>query len=217
MAELAEADFPTYPDSSQFMRPFALGATAFLAGLTVLFIATRGRVQSPDHWSDLYLVLLAVYAGAGEVKQWSTPVPGVGESEWTQRLRKGGPLISLWLLITFGVGLWRIIDPSRPMPPELQDITMKVLGLFFGTYALRQYRQRGRRTASSAAAVEAAVRAQVRQTLTEKGPLSASALAEASGIPRRSLARELKEMVDTKELVREGRSATDPNAVYRLP
>ena len=57
-------------DGSHFMRPFAFDATAFLLTLDILYLITRGAFHSPDRWSDVYMVILAVYAGAPEVKRW---------------------------------------------------------------------------------------------------------------------------------------------------
>jgi hypothetical protein len=207
-------------DGSAFMRPFALAATAFLIALDSLYLITRGQLSSPDRWSDVYMVILAVYAGAPEVKRWMSGQEPEDPEAWPEKIRKGGPLVTLWILLLFGAGLWRISDPTRPMPPELKETTLKVIGIFFGAYALRQYRMRtGRRTSASVSDSEPAEDPETQKILASlrvHGPQTPKTLSENLAIPRRTVARLLKGLTEEKRLEREG-GPFDPSATYRIP
>ncbi len=204
--------------TSAFMRPFVLGATAYLVALDVLFMMTQGEFHSPDRWSDIYMLLLAAYAGGAEI---SHLVQGTESEEegWKDQIRKGGPLVTLWLLLLFMAGLWRIADPTTPMPPELKETAMKVVGVFFGTYALRQYRRsKGGRVLSSIAPEALTLdpdAVRLVDYLRRQGPQTPKALADALEMPRRSVARLLKELIRAGSLQRQG-GPFDPSAVYRV-
>lgn len=202
------------------MRPFVIGATAYLVTLNFLFVLTRGAYHSPDRWADLYLAILATYAGGTEVRRWINKSEPADPNSWGERLHKGGPLITLWLLLVFGIGLWRIADSTRPMPPELQDITLKVLGIFFGAYALRQYRRRGRSALDSRSApgenADGPDQEVILSSLRDRGSQNTRALETSTGIPRRSLLRLLKTLTADGRVKRIGESPTDPRATYSL-
>lgn len=227
MASTADRrDFPIAepsPDGGAvFMRPFALGATAYLLTLNFLYVATRGTLQMPDRFSELYLVMLGCYGGAPEIKRWMRRQEPIHADGWQERLRKGGPIITLWILLYALCVTWRLADSTRPLPPELKTITMGVIGLFFGTYSLRQFRQRVRRASTQAgerdsgAAEDTELRAQITAFLKARGSATAGTLEEFLQIPRRSLNRLLKEMEGEGRVVREGRYRTDPSGLYRL-
>lgn len=204
-------------DGSLFMRPFALGATTYLLTINLLYLVTNGRFQSADRFSDLYFLVLGAYAGAPEIRRWRTGQDPSNPSAWEERIRKGGPIITLWVLLYALAVTWRFVDPARLMPPELKPITMEVIGLFLGTYALRQLRQKA--SAAKGAAKEAAdppLRAQILSQVTAQGPSTPNALSAALGIPRRTLGRLLKEMVQDGSLVRQARYANDPSALYQV-
>lgn len=176
----------------------------------------------PDRFSDFYLLILGAYGGAPEIRRWmraQEPDPPQG---WPERIRKGGPMITLWVLLYMGAVTWRLADPSRPLPPELKTITMGVIGLFFGTYALRQIRQRTRRgktgePEASGPEEDVALQAEILAFLKSRGPSSPGTLEQSLTIPRRSLNRLLRGMVGQRQVIREARSPTDRAAVYRLP
>jgi hypothetical protein len=197
------------------MRPFALGATAYLWILNLLEVITRGRLHSPDQWSDVYMLILGTYAGAGEIKRWNTGEVTDPET-WPEQVRKGGPIVTAWILLLFGVGAWRLFDPSRLMPTELKEITMKVIGVFFGVYALRQVRKSRARSAvdSSDPVADNADTQRILEHLRANGPKTPAAISDALNIPRRSLSRLLKALVESGRLTRDG-GAFDPNATYR--
>jgi hypothetical protein len=199
------------------MRIFALATTTYLWTINLLYFLTRGTFRSPDRWGDLYTVLLASYASAPELKSMLSGTEPERPGSWQERVRKGAPIIGLWLGLLLAAGAWRIYDSSRPMPPELKAITMQVIGVFFGTYALRQYRRsRGRRTAAPAAedGSEDLAKAQVLDFLQSSGPANPKAISEGTGIPRRTLTRILKDLLAEGELTRKGDSPHDPFALF---
>ena len=201
------------------MRPFAFGMTAYLVTYHLLYVVTRGQFQSPDTVSDMYFFVLATYAGAPEVKRWK-----LGQSEdpegWNERLRKGGPLITLWFLLWAGVVLWRLKDPSVPMPPELKSITLQVIGLFFGAYAIRQVRKRSVTGAGSAQAQAEESNETVQKILqvfaSVGGQATPRTVRDATGLPRSTVSRVLSHLVSAGRLERHSTSAQDPNPAYRL-
>ena len=218
MAQLMDQALSTPPrDGSTFMRPFALGMTAYLITYHILYLVTRGEFQSPDAVSDVYFFVLATYAGAPELKRW-TNRQDEDPGGWHERIRKGGPLITLWFLVWAGAVIWRIKDPAIPMPPELKTITLQVMGLFFGTYALRLARKRASRSAlarleGDAGGLSAAD--QICDFLKRNGPATPKAIREEVDLPRRTLARLLSVLVDQGRLERLGASPQDPSATYR--
>ncbi len=219
---------------ANFMRPFAFGATAYLFGLNVLQLVTRGGFQSPDQWGDVYAAILLAYSGAPEIKRILTDEPGHAPSDhWEEKIRKGGPLITMWFVLLAAAGLWRMYDPSVPMPQELKSIALKVLGIFFGTYAFRQFRRRvqAKRDLRRAgpdeswspgeepgvnAPMESQEKARIVAFLKEKGPAMPKTMAEALKLPRRTVGRLLDALKDEGRVVRQGRNAFDRAAVYAL-
>src|SRR5438094_20740 len=120
MAQSLPVDAQPQPqDGSMYMRPFALGMTAYLITYHIFYFITRGEFRSPDVVSDVYFFVLATYAGAPELKRWNARQADDPEG-WHERLRKGGPLITLWFLLWAGAVVWRLKDPTLPMPPELK-------------------------------------------------------------------------------------------------
>jgi uncharacterized membrane protein len=205
---------PTYNDGSIFMRPFAIGMTAYLLGYNFLHMLTRGAFKSPDLVSDVYFFVLATYAGAPEIKRWANRVMDDPEG-WNERIRKGGPLITAWFLLWGGAVVWRIYDPSIPMPSELKTILLQVMGLFFGTYALRQVRKRTVRAGEERdAGPDAGER--VFEYIRQKGSATPKVLREALGLSRSTVTRVLSSLVEAGRLAREGDSPQDPSALYRL-
>ena len=90
-----------------------------------------------------------------------------------------------------------------------------------GTYALRQVRRRSVLTSVSGGSVSAQsdVETQMAQVITflrDKGAMTPAAIAEATGISRRTLARLLADAVSSRRLLRQARYATDPAARYAL-
>lgn len=225
--ETSEGTPPLTPTAqaggSQFMRPFALGATVYLLGLNALYLLTRGAFYSPDKWSTIYMAILGAYAGGPELQRWWSKTEHPNLESWEERLRKGGPFVTAWLALLAIAGFFRMSDPTRPMPPELQTIALEVVGLFFGTYAFRRYRS-SRSAKSTVAGEGAAPHAQRsaadREALVEflrgKGPATPRVIADAMGFNRRQLGRLLQGLVTEGTLRREGRSTTDPNVLYRL-
>jgi hypothetical protein len=208
-------------DGSLFMRPLAYGWTAYLFGTNALFLLTRGGFHSPDSWAEIYSLVLATYASAPEVKRWVVKQNLPDEpDDWHERLRKGGPLVVAWNLLLAAAGALRMYDPSWPMPPELKAITMQIMAVFFGTYALRQIRRRSVSGSGARAGVDesdAVESGRVIDVLRQAGPLTPTALSERTGIPRRTLARLLARLTTEKKLIREARYASDPAATYHLP
>jgi hypothetical protein len=210
---------PPVRDGSLYMRPFAFGMTAYLLTYHILYLLTRGSFQSPDVVSDVYFFVLATYAGAPELKRWSARQADDPEG-WHERIRKGGPLITLWFLLWAGVVLWRIHDSTVPMPPELKTITMQVMGLFFGTYALRQVRKRSVRSVGATLEIDPnapSVADQICDYIKTHGAATPKAIREAVSLPRRTVTRLLAVLVDQGRLARDGESPQDPSATYRLP
>lgn len=218
-------DLSTPQDGSLFMRPFALGMTAYLLTYHFLYLVTRGAFQSPDVVSDVYFFVLATYAGAPELKRWSARQAEDPEG-WNEGIRKGGPLITLWFLLWAGAVLWRIKDPTIPMPPELKTITMQVMGLFFGTYALRQVRKRSVRSSRGALMTPGAEPAEamegesgpterVFEYLRRHGAAAPKAIRDALDLPRRTVTRALADLVSQGRAARDGDSPQDPSATYR--
>ncbi len=208
-------------DGSLYMRPFAIGMTAYLVTYCLLYMMTRGSFRSPDAVSDVYFFVLATYAGGPEIKRWTS-----GEHEdpegLPERVRKGGPLVTLWFLLWAGAVLWRLHDPEVPMPPELKTILLQVMGLFFGTYALRQIRKRSVRQGlvrSDMAAGEGPqvdTDSQVVEFLTENGPSTPKTIREGLGLARSTLTRALTDLLQQRRVARDANSPRDPNPVYRL-
>jgi hypothetical protein len=180
-------------------------------------------MTSSDRWMDIYLVILGVYGGGAELHHWakgSEPPPG-----WAEHVRRGGPLITLWVILLFAAGAWRLADPARPMPPELKDITLGVIGVFFGTYTLRQLRRSpaGARirsrlagTLSPEGAVTGNSESAVIDFLKTHGPSSPASISDALLMPRRTLTRVLAQLVARGTVIKEGASANDPSSQYRL-
>lgn len=206
-------------DGSLFMRPLAYGWTAYLFGAHVLFLVTQGAFHSPDSWAELYSLVLATYAGAPEVKRWVTRQNPLEESDdWQEKIRKGGPLVVAWNVLLAIAGALRMHDPAWPMPPELKAITMQITAVFFGTYALRQVRKRAVARGSAAFGTDENNALESRQVLDflKEGPATPAALAEKTGIPRRTLARVLARLTAEKKIVRDARYPSDPAARYAL-
>ena len=213
-----------------FMRPFALGATAYTFGINLLQLITRGEFQSPDHWGDVYAAVLLAYSGAPEIKRLMSEDPAADPDHWEERVRKGGPIITLWFLLLAAAGFWRMHDHTVPMPPELKSITLKVLAIFFGTYAFRQYRRRvqvhraARRAdaegtgtpgdAGFTAPPETEDRQRICAFLKENGPATPKAIAEALGLSRRTVGRLLDALKEEGRLTRQARGPYDRAAVY---
>ncbi len=215
MAHPAEAHEPSVPspkDGSLFMRPFAFGMTAYLLAYNLLFILTRGNFKAQDPLAEMYLFVLGAYAGAPEIKRLTIAPADPDPEGWPERLRKGGPFITSWFLLWAVAVTWRIADPTIPMPPELPRITMQVIALFLGTYALRQYRKRvGGKARGNASGDE---RENVLAYLRQNGPSTPKTIREALTLPRRSVTRLLAELLEEGELVRSGSSPSDPAATY---
>jgi uncharacterized membrane protein len=207
-------EVPAYADGSLFMRPFAIGMTAYLLGYNFIHMLTRGAFKSPDLVSDVYFFVLATYAGAPEVKRWASKVAEDPEG-WNESIRKGGPLIAAWFVLWGGAVLWRIYDPSVPMPAELKTILLQVMGLFFGTYALRQVRKRAVRSGEAREA-EPGADDLVLDCIRQKGSATPKTLREALGLSRSTVTRVLAAHVEAGRLAREGDSPQDPSALYRL-
>lgn len=215
-------------DGSNFMRPLALGWTAYLFGFQALFLITRGGFHSPDSWAEVYTLILGTYAGAPEVKRWVSKVEqGDEPDDWLERLRKGGPLIIAWNGLLAAAGALRMFDPSWPMPPELKSITMQVTALFFGTYALRQVRRRKVREsgggnipegdkADDSDARQAEQKQAILEYLRKNGPSKPSDLAQALLMNRRTLGRLIALLVAEKAIERQSQSPTDPAARYAI-
>lgn len=203
---------------SNFMRPFALAGTAYLITLNVLFMLTRGEYHSPDRWSDVYMLVLAAYAGGVEVAHLARGTDSEDDG-WRDQIRKGGPLVTLWLVLLLAAGIWRIADATRPMPPELKETAMKVVGVFFGAYTLRQYRRAKNARTNTAAITDAALvdpdAARLLDQLRHHGPQTPKSLSESLDIPRRSVARLLKDLVQADAITRQG-GPFDPSAVYHI-
>jgi hypothetical protein len=211
---------PLTADSSQFMRPFAIGMTAYLVAYNILFMVTRGQLQSQDAVSDVYFFVLATYAGAPEVKRWTVRQAEDPEG-WAERIRKGGPLITLWFLLWAGAVLWRIYDPTVPMPAELKAITLQVMGLFFGTYALRQVRKRSVRGVRMETAGDLSTERPLRETaqrvydfLLEKKSASPREIREALELPRTTVTRALAELLASQKVTRDSQNPQDPAPQY---
>ncbi len=203
---------------SSFMRPFVLVGTVFLTMQNILFMATHGAISSPDRWSDVYLLILVAYAGGAEITQLLKRKDS-DEIGWQEQIRKGGPLVTLWLGMLLAAGIWRMADPACSMPPELKETAIKVVGVFFGSYTLRQYR-RARQPRSEAATGAANIlldadAARLMEELRRQNSQTPKALSDATGIPRRSVARLLKNLVQSGALVRHG-GPFDPSATYGL-
>lgn len=201
------------------MRPFALGGSAYLLVYNLLYLTTRGQFNSPDSLSEIYLVFISLYAGAPEVKRWMTKADPSDPEGWQERLRKGGPLITLWVLLYAAAVTWRIYDPSRPIPPELKEITLQTMLVFFGSFALRQARKRAIRQEGGGVAQndeELQVRKAVTDLLKQKGQAAPKELAAAVLVPRRSLNRILADMVREGLITRGSAAPTDAYAPYTL-
>jgi hypothetical protein len=203
---------------SHFMRPFALAGTAYLVTLNVLFMVTRGEYHSPDRWSDVYMLILAAYAGGAELAHLMHGTESEEEG-WRDQIRKGGPLVTLWLVMLLAAGIWRIADDTRPMPPELKETAMKVVGVFFGAYTLRQYRRAKKDRPNAVAMMEAPFAdpeaARLLDHLRRHGPQTPKVLSESLDIPRRSVARLLKDLTLAGAIIRRG-GPFDPSAVYHI-
>ncbi len=215
---MAMPDIPTNPplpkDGSLFMRPFALAATAYLFTSNLLYVLTQGTFPLPDRWADVYMVILGVYGGAPEIKKLAHRSDEALSGDWDEPIRKGGPLVTLWFLLLAGVGILRHWDTSYPMPPELRAITLQTIGVFFGTYALRQYRK-GRLPANADSALETQ-KAKVMEFLRLQGPSSPKTISDATQIPRRTLSRLLADLIVTRQVFRDADSPKDPSGTYRV-
>lgn len=221
MAELAENPNTPPPlepsDGQTLLQRLSLGATAYIWGSNFLHLVTKGGVSSPDRWENIYLVILAAYEGGQEVRSWAKGAEPGEPNPWQERIRKGGPLTTAWVLLLFLAGILRQVDASFPMPEELESITIKVIGLFLGTYVFRPYRcarPLGRR--SNEDDTDALWREKISATLRDQGPKGSRALSDALDIPPRTLARLLKGMLAQRILARGGSSPNDPSATYRI-
>lgn len=228
MKQLASSNIPENPpnDGSAFMRPFAIGMSAYLACYQFLYVITRGAFHSPDAVSDVYFFVLAAYAGAPEIKRWRQNDPS-DPDDWQERLRKGGPLITLWFMLWAAVVLLRIKDASYPMPAELKTILIQVMTLFFGAYALRQARKRsigirsfGKSSATDPMPPTGSLSPSSQQILdfmrNHSGSTTPSELREALQMPRSSVSRALSQLAEAGLITRDAANTNDPNPRYRL-
>lgn len=213
MAELDQPPSPTPADGSALLSRLAVGASAYVWGSNFLYLVTKGGLTSPDRWENVYLVILAAYAGGQEVRSWAKGAES-GDESWKDRVQKGGPIITAWVSLLFIAGVLRQMDATFPMPPELESITIKVIGLFLGTYMFRQYR-RARPLKRPAGEEDEILRVRIADHLRSQGATGARALSDTLDIPPRTLARLLKIMISEKRITREGTSPTDPSATYR--
>lgn len=150
-------------DGAQFLLPYVVGATALLGGLAALELASRGQIRSADNSADIYFALIGAYATAGEIKRWMDHGAGASgpgaeaspEDPWLARARKGGLFVGFWLFLYTAALLWRVADPSVPMPHELKSLTLRTISVFFVAYSSRRLR-RGRVARLGAAGTEAA-------------------------------------------------------------
>lgn len=208
--------FITPADGSLFMRPFAFAATAYLLMINLLHVITHGQFQLPDRWAEIYTVILGIYAGTPEVKKLVQRSNEPLDGEWDERLRKGGPIITAWLSLLMAAALLRHWDQTFPMPPELRSICMQVMAVFFGSYALRQYRKAAVSRQEGGGGASAEEARQVSDFLAKAGPSTPKAISDGTQIPRRTLTRVISEMALDGRLVREGNSPKNPTATYRL-
>src|SRR5258706_1878823 len=130
--------------ATRFMMPFALGSTTLLGGSTILELASKGAIASPDRASRIYLAVMGAYAGAGELKGWLQKVSPESSDEdnpWLDHARKGGLFVAFWLLLYASAYVIRIFNRAYPMPHELEPTTLEIVGLFFVTYSARSLRR----------------------------------------------------------------------------
>ena len=121
-------------------------------------------------------------------------------------------------------------DHTIPMPPELKTILLQVMGVFFGTYALRQVRKRSVRSGLvradigegpesrpvSSAADDQPADVRILEFLKSNGPSTPKVIRHNLGLTRSTLTRTLTDLLQQNRLRREATSPRDPNPTYRI-
>src|SRR5258706_5813448 len=127
--------------SKEFMMPFILALTTLLWAEAALETITRGSMHAPTSLAELYLTMMAAYAGTGEVQKWLQKSPAdPAEDPWLERAQKGGTLVALWLTLLIAVHLWQLHDHTVPMPIDLKAIATGLVVIFFAKVASRHVR-----------------------------------------------------------------------------
>ncbi len=204
-------------DSSQFMMPFAIGATALFGGSAILELLSKGAMKSPDTGAEIYLAIMAAYAGAGELTKWKQQKTGEEPlnppDPWLERARKGGIFVGFWLLLYSVAYVLRIFDIGYPMPHELKSITLQILALFFVTYSVRTLRR-----VKLAAVQERGSDDLIARFVASRpqGLTIREIETQFPDINRRSLNRAIARLLDAGTLTREG-ALRSPEARYHVP
>lgn len=144
------------------------------AGSRLFGLVKPNDITASPHVRDLYLVLLASYAGYKEFKHWKlsddAPVP---ESE-ANMFRRGEAIIAFWVLLAVVSASLEAMHIISRMPNELMRTTMQVIAVMLGSYGSRTIRN-GRKKNSKAQEADNAV--PVNEADTEKqeaGPVRLS-------------------------------------------
>jgi hypothetical protein len=114
------------------IAPFAWASTALLWTASWAEILSKGRWQSPDDFSSMYLGIMAGYAGIAEISKWLKNAPtNPDEDPALERIHRGAFFIWLWLAPLTCAYVWRFFNHGIPMPPALKKIAGGLIAIFF--------------------------------------------------------------------------------------
>lgn len=197
--------------ATRFMMPYAMGATFLLGFSTILELASKGSIASPDRASRIYLTLMGAYAGAGELKGWLHKVPPEESDEvnpWLDHARKGGLFVAFWVLLYAAAYIIRLFERAYPMPHELESVTLEIIGLFFVTFSARSLRRVRLAGAGSGGRDDAGSDASETLTAFLKTRPEGTTIREIEekfpDATRRSLNRLIAGLIEEKQIVRDG-------------
>ncbi len=202
------------PIHKTVIAPIVVGLSTLLWGEALLEVLTRGGMHSPDNLNELYLSVISGYATAGEAQKWlqkgiSDPL----QDPWVERMQRGGGLLAMWFLLLIGTYLIRLVDPAVPMPSALKPITTGLVLIFLAKRASRYVRHTRKGTLGDPSLVDGMNEAQgsteerIRELLknTPDGLSIQDLTLQLETVSPRQLARSLKNLMDAKRLLKEGR------------
>ena len=188
------------------LYPITLGYTFVILGFQLFEFFQGGAYQPRYLIAELYLGLLAAYAVQREGSKW------LGADEALIRIRRGELFVGLWFAVFLAFWAMANLSTRWILPQELKAITLGVLGIFIATGVSSGFRTRAGRTAADSSSDK---RELILRLLTERGPLSAEAVAAALDISKSSAWR-LLESLEKEGRITQDASSDTRQRLYRI-
>ncbi|MBI4386615.1 MAG: winged helix-turn-helix domain-containing protein [Elusimicrobia bacterium] len=184
--------------------------TLALFAYNALECLTGGRTAVPESMGLIYLAILAAYAGDKEIGLWSS-----GEGVARSQKKKGEWFVFIWAAFAFVALALSGLSARFAVPHLLTQITLQVIGIFFGTQVSRRLRQ-ARQVQDVLGKLEEEGLADRIFTLLQEHPgLTSGEISRRLGASQRRVQRILAKMVREGTLVRVAGNPNDPETSYR--